>query len=421
MSAIATWMLLSAGCLLAAGSALFSAFETALFSLQPHEFERLRRNKVRYSSSLTRLLSNPRQLLGALVLGDVFMNVPLVLTCLYLLHNGGASLLPLWGSEALLLGVVVIACDLLPKVAALLHPYPLIRPALQVLEPLLHWLKGPLVWMQSISDRFAEIVVPLELRATQTLDESEMETLVEIGAEEGALHPVECAIIQKVIQLGDRAVRDCMTPRVDALFLPDDLTNEEITLRLKAARYRRVPIYGETPDDILGILDVRSFLESSGAHYTELLAAPSFVPETMQAIDLLHSFLRRPQSLAIVVDEHGGTEGIITQADLVEEVFGEALPGGDRELYLEEVGEGRVVASGSARLEDVADALEVKLESDGIDTIGGLVFNVSGTLPRIGSVFLIGELQITVRRTSRKRVLEVLVEHAPVQTKEEQR
>jgi CBS domain containing-hemolysin-like protein len=151
-------------------------------------------------------------------------------------------------------------------------------------------------------------------------------------------------------------------------------------------------------------------LEAGNVHYTEMLTPPSFVPETMRAVDLLRSFLNRPQALAIVLDEHGGNEGVITRADLLEEILGEALPGGDRELYLEALGEGRLLASGSARIEDVEEALGLALEVEGIDTVGGLVFNLAGTVPKLGSVWKMGGLSLTVRRTSRKRVEEVLIQ-----------
>lgn len=404
------WVLSTGAVVLALGSALFSAFETALFSLQPHEVERMRRKKTRVAEALSEILQQPRKLLGALVLGDVFMNVPLVLICLYLLQSRRVPLLPVWASELLLLGLVVVVCDLMPKIGALLNPHRFVRLAVVVLVPLIRLLERPLGWLLRFSDGVAEWLLPGAPRAPRSLNDGEMETLVEIGAEEGALHPTECAIIQEIIRLGDKTVRDCMTPRVDALCFPDDLSDAEITERLKKCRYRRVPIYGETPDEILGILDVRAFLESKGVHYTEFLGPPSFVPETMSAVDLLRSFLRRPQVLAIVVDEHGGTEGIITRSDLVEEVLGEALPGGERELYIEELGDGRLVASGNARLEDIAEVLGGDLECDGIDTIGGLAFNIAGALPKLGSVLVFNGWQVTVRRISRKRVVEVLVE-----------
>ena len=412
MSTASLFVLTGLACLLALCSALFSAFETALFSFQGHEVERLRRNKARYAERLSRVLANPRRLLGVLSLGYVCFNVPLVLICLFLSRKGMLPALPFWGSELVLLCLVVGGCGLLPRALALNRPYRLLRLAVRVLDPLLRLLQAPLGWVQRLSDEVAERLLPGGGGESKPMDQSQMETLIEIGAEDGALHPVERAIIQQIIHLGEKTVRDCMTPRVDALCLPDDLTKEELAVRLRSARYRRVPVYGETPDDLLGVLDVRAYLEAGNVHYTEMLTPPSFVPETMRAVDLLRSFLKRPQALAIVLDEHGGTEGVITRADLLEEILGEALPGGDRELYLEALGEGRLLASGSARIEDIEEALGLEFEIEGIDTIGGLVFNLAGTVPKLGSVWTIGELSLTVRRTSRKRVEEVLIQTA---------
>ena len=405
-------VLYSLAATLAVGSALFSALETALFSLQPMELERLRRKKKRYAESLTRILSNPRRLLSAIVLADVLLNVPLVVLCLYLLRVELGSGLPFWARALGLLGVVVFLCDLMPKVLALLNPYRLIRVGVIVIVPLLSWLAAPVRFLQRLCDRVAEWGLPSSLRGGNALSEEEMTTLVELGAEDGALHISESAMIQAIIRLGDKTVRDCMTPRVDAVVFPDDFSNEELAVKLAKARFRRVPIYGETPDDILGILEVRGFLEqgAEGLHYTERLTPPSFVPETMKALDLMRSFLRRPQGMAIVVDEHGGTEGVITRADLVEAIIAGALPGGDRDLYVEALGDGRLVASGQARLEDIEELLEMKIPVEGVDTVGGLAFHLAGQLPRTGDVLEGSGLRLSVRRTLQKRVEEVLVE-----------
>ncbi|MEO7319875.1 MAG: transporter associated domain-containing protein, partial [Chthoniobacteraceae bacterium] len=203
----------------------------------------------------------------------------------------------------------------------------------------------------------------------------------------------------------------CMTPRVDTFALSDDLTHEELIPKLRDRRYRRVPIYGETPDDILGVLDVLPFLLDPATPYQERLAPPSFVAETMKAIDLLRGFLSHPQGIAFVVDEHGGIEGIVTLADIVEEIISDAVPVAERALYLETMGDGKLLANGSARLDDINELLHSELEEDGIDTIGGLIFNRLGALPRPGTHLAIGDLQLTVRRTSRKRIEEVLIEH----------
>jgi len=131
----------------------------------------------------------------------------------------------------------------------------------------------------------------------------------------------------------------------------------------------------------------------------------------MRALDLLKLFLTHPQGLAIVVDEFGGTEGIITMNDIVDEILSEAAPsGGDVDLYIEPLENGKFLVSGDARLDDLREHLGFELEADGIDTIGGLVFNRLGYLPTEGTRIELPRLTVTVRRASRKRIEELLLE-----------
>ena len=217
-------------------------------------------------------------------------------------------------------------------------------------------------------------------------------------------------MIQEIIKLGDKTAKDCMTPRVDTFTLPDDLTNEEAIARLKEKRHRRVPVYVDTPDQVLGIIDVKMFLLDTSEHYTGSLIAPSFVPETMRALELLRLFLTHAQGLAIVVDEFGGTEGIITLSDIVEEILSDAVPRGDVDLYIEPLEKGKFLVSGNARLDDLSEHLGFEIEAEGIDTIGGFVFNRLGYLPPSGTQLEIPRLAITVRRAGRKRIEEIFLE-----------
>jgi putative hemolysin len=152
------------------------------------------------------------------------------------------------------------------------------------------------------------------------------------------------------------------------------------------------------------------FLFDPSEHFTETMIAPSFVPETMRAIDLLKLFLTHPQGMAIVVDEFGGTEGIITMSDIVEDILSDAAPLGDPDLYIEPLENGQFLVSGQARLDDLGERLGFELEAEGIDTIGGLVFNRLGYLPPKGATLEIPRLTITVRRIGRKRIRELLLE-----------
>jgi putative hemolysin len=392
-------------------SALFSGLETALFSLKPHQLRRLEDHHPALTEFIQAFRENPRRILNLLLLGDVLVNVPLVILCLFMLWQGPfAAKVPQWLAAIVIFAIVVLLCDLIPKLLALSAPYRLSAigaAALKVSMPLLDRVGHGL---ERVSTAVVDLLTPSALRTRPRLNDEDLETLLEIGEEEGALNEAEAEMIQEIIKLGDKTAKDCMTPRVDTFALPDDLTIEEAIVRLKEKRHRRVPVYVDTPDQILGIIDVKMYLLDPSDHYTERLILPSFVPETMRAMELLKLFLTHAQGLAIVVDEFGGTEGIITLADIVEEILSDAVPRGDVDLYIEPLEGGKFLVSGNARLDDLSEHLGFELEAEGIDTIGGFVFNRLGYLPASGAQLEIPRLAITIRRAGRKRIEEVLLE-----------
>src|SRR5467141_3763799 len=412
MTPVALGIVLAAIAALIFLSALFSGLETALFSLRPHQMRRLEQNHPALINFVQLFRENPRRVLNVLLLGDGLVKVPLVVLCLFLLWRGPlAGRLPQWITAIMIFAVVVLLCDLIPKLIALAAPYRLSTIGAFTLQTSVQLLDRVGRALERVSTVIVDLLTPLRLRTRARLSDEELETLVEIGEEEGTLHKTEGEMIQEIIKMGDKTAKDCMTPRVETFTLADDVTNEEAIAQLKEKRYRRVPVYADTPDNIVGIIDIKLFLLDPSEHYTENLLAPSFVPETMRALDLLKLFLTHPQSLAIVVDEFGGTEGIITMSDIVEEILSDAAPaGGDVDLYIEPLEDGKFLVSGHARLDDLREHLGFELEADGIDTIGGLVFNRLGYLPKAGAKIELPRLAVTVRRTSRKRIEELLLE-----------
>src|SRR6266542_1677754 len=411
MTATTLAVLLAAIAILIFCSALFSGVETALFLLKPHQLRRLEAHHAGLTKFIQLFRDNPRRVLNVLLLGDGLVNVLLVVLCLFFLWEGPlAGRIPQWLVGIAIFAVAVLLCDLIPKLLALSAPYRLSSIGaltLQIAMPLLDRMGRGL---ETVSAYVVDLLTPVHLRTRARLSDDELGTLIEIGEEEGALYEGEAEMIQEIIKLGDKTAKDCMTPRVDSFTLPDDLTNEEAIARLKEKRHRRVPVYADTPDQILGIIDVKMFLMDPSDHYTEKLIAPSFVSETMRAVELLKRFLTRPQGMAVVVDEFGGTEGIITMEDIVEEILGDALPRGDVVLYIEPLGNGRFLVSGNARLDDLREHLGFRIDAEGIDTIGGFVFTRLGYLPPSGTRLEIPRLAITVRRAGRKRIEEVLLE-----------
>lgn len=411
MTLLALTLLLFSIAILIFWSGLLSGLETALFSLKSHQLRQLEETYPSLKQFTQVFRQNPRRVLNVLLLGDALVNVPLVVLCLFLIWEGPlAAYIPEWLAATVIFAIVVLLCDLIPKLVALSAPYRLSALGVFTLKALMPLLDPVGHLLERVSTAMVDRLTPRRLQKRARLSDEELETLVEMGEEQGTLHEAEGEMIQEIIKLGDKTAKDCMTPRVDTFALPDDLTNEEAIAQLKQRRHRRVPVYAETPDQVVGVLDVKRFLLDPGDHYTETLVAPSFVPETMKAMDLLRSFLSHSQGLAIVVDEFGGTEGIITLSDIIEEIMSDAAPLGDADLYIEPLEDERFLVSGNARLDDLSEHLGFELEAEGIDTIGGYIFNRLGYLPPSGTHIELPRLAVTLRRVGRKRIEEILLE-----------
>jgi putative hemolysin len=392
--------------ILAIIAAFLSGIETALFSIKDWRLHRWRKQDPKGVEQYERLMKKPREVLSVILLVDTFANIVLIVLTVAIARSIAIPF-PYWVKILFLFALIVIVCDLVPKMLALRDPFRFARQAVTLLQMLLP-IFGP---VSRISLRASEVIANFFLSTkperVEQFDDEELIALVELSAEQGQLRADEQEMIEAIIKLGNKSVKDCMTPRVDAFFISDSATNEEVIQQLRTKRRARVPVFGESPDEILGILDVKSFLADPSEHYTEKLGAPSFVPETMRALDLLRAFLKHPQRLAIMIDEFGGTEGVVTLGDILDEILAEVAPRGDEELYLEELGNGAWLASGSVRLDDLEEALHVDFHTEEFDTLNGLIFNRLGYVPRSGETVQVPPLELEVRQSSRRRVVEV--------------
>ena len=400
--------LVAVACLLilAIMSAFLSGIETALFSIKDWRLHRWRKQDPKGVEQYERLMKKPREVLSVILLVDTFVNIVLIVLTVAI-ASSIAIPLPYWAKILFLFALIVLVCDLVPKMLALRDPFRFARQAVTLLHILLP-IFGP---VSRVSLRASEAIASFFLSSkperVEQFDDEELIALVELSAEQGQLRADEQEMIESIIKLGNKSARDCMTPRVDAFFISDSATNEEVIQQLRTKRRPRVPVFGESPDEILGILDVKSFLADPSEHYTEKLGVPSFVPETMRALDLLRAFLKHPQRLAIVIDEFGGTEGVVTLGDILDEILAEVAPRGDEELYLEELGNGMWLASGSVRLDDLEEALRIDFHTEEFDTLNGLIFNRLGYVPRSGETVQVPPLELEVRQSTRRRVVEV--------------
>ncbi|MFM8886741.1 MAG: transporter associated domain-containing protein, partial [Chthoniobacterales bacterium] len=229
--------------------------------------------------------------------------------------------------------------------------------------------------------------------------------------EDGEFLLQEAEVLTEVLRLSRQTVRQYMTPRVDVAFVEDEMSNEQVRAMILKKPFLRAPVIGETPDEVVGLLDTRTLNRlPAGMHFTEALLPPSFVPETMEASQLLTGFLKHRQPLAVVLDEFGGVEGVVTLDDFMEELLGAAAPRVEADLYIEPLGDGRLLANGTARLADLSEYLGIDAAREGIETIGGYVVNTLGKLPQQGASVRLGPWKVTVRSMTQRRVREVVLQ-----------
>ena len=392
--------------ILAVLSAFISGIETALFSIREWRLHRWRKQDPKRVEQFERLMKNPREVLSVILLVDTLVNILLIVLTVAIVRSITIPV-PYWVKTLFLFALIVLACDLVPKMLALRDPFRFARQAITLLRSLLP-LFGPVSRVtQRASEVIASFFLPTRAERVEQFGDEELIALVELSAEQGQLRADEQEMIEAIIKLGNKSVKDCMTPRVDAFFISDAMTNDEVIQQLRIKRRARVPVFGDSPDEILGILDVKAFLADPSEHYAEKVDVLSFVPETMRALDLLRAFLKHPQRLAIVIDEFGGTEGVVSMSDILDEILADVAPRGDEELYLEELGNGAWLACGSVRLEDLEEALHLDFATEEFDTLNGLIFNRLGYVPRSGEKVQVPPLDLEVRQSTRRRVVEV--------------
>ncbi len=392
-------------------SALISGAEPVLFSMTPFELEKLARRSSGLAATARLLANNPRRAVSVLSMAETFTNLPLLLLAYMILEEifPGESF---WADALILFGILMVPCDLLPRAVAQANCHRLGRPALRLLSFLDRCFGGACEWIERIETRLpASATAPVRLdTAPSGIREDELTTLIDLKEEEGTLHEAESMVIQQIIRLADKRARDLMTPRVDLFAVPDDLTNDELVRMVRPKRFRLVPVFGESIDEIVGILDVKEFLLDPQRHYTEIMIPPSFVPESLNALHLLNGLLKNPRRLAVVLDEFGGTEGIVTLSDAVEELLAEALPVEESPLLIEVRPGGLVVASGHARIDELAERLGVTiLVPPGVRTINQYLTHLCGRVPKTNSVVTAGEIEFDIRRANRRRIREVCI------------
>ncbi len=288
---------------------------------------------------------------------------------------------------------------------------------------------SPAIWLLSVSTNGVLRLMGIDPKDDEeNVTEEEIRMMVDIGGQRGTIESGEREMIDNIFEFNNTTARDVMTHRTDVVAIWLEDTDEEIVETIVNSGLSRYPVYGEDVDNIVGILFARDYLLNAKSPepkpLLELLRAPYFVPESVRTNILFRDMQQKKNHMAIVVDEYGGTSGIVTMEDLIEEIVGniydEYDPQADEEIQQLEENLWRV--SGSVDLEQLEERLDIDLQPlcQDCDTLGGLIFSQMTTIPRDGSKFTleVAGLRIRVEELMDRRVEWALVEKLPQSTPE---
>ncbi|CAK7049593.1 MAG: hypothetical protein DELT_00981 [Desulfovibrio sp.] len=241
------------------------------------------------------------------------------------------------------------------------------------------------------------------------------------ASEDGELQKEEGSMLLSVLHLDELQVQDIMTPRTDVICAPVTATTADIVDLILTSGHSRIPVYRDNPDNIVGVIYAKDLLRLTldaslrEKPVMEMMHQPFFVPETKNALDLLHDFKTSKKHLAVILDEYGGTAGIVSIEDVLEQIVGDIEDEHDapreEDILLES--DGKAKLSGRADLEDIAEQLGIQIESDEVDTIGGYLCHIAGRVPLPGERFTVGETLFTVLEADAKKIQSIYAE--PVQ------
>ncbi len=393
----------------AAASFFFALAETALFSLGKWRARQLAERVPGQGGAVAALLDEPQDLLATIVLGNTLANSALVAVALWMsLEVRGAHLgLTLVGMFLLIL----LGCEVVPKTLAVRMPEAW---ALRVAAPmaLLVRLSRPLRQIaQRGNDALLRATIPKSIQPQATLTDADYRELVELAFHQGTLAASEKEIILAIVQLDHRTAKDVMRPRAQMAAIPDDLSVEEMVAAARKFGHDRLPLYDESPDTIVGILNCRALLLDPSGDLADAIEFPSCVPESMNLLQLLGALQRQRRGLAIVMDEFGSTAGLVTMEDIIEAIVGE-IRGEDEApgFVMEPLGLGRWRVNGTMRVEDFRREHPDLGEVPGVDTMGGLLVALKEVVPQPGESAVLGNVRLTAHAADERRVREVLVE-----------
>lgn len=403
-------------------SALYSGSEVAFFSLV-NQLDQLDRDQKPggKDTRIIRMLEKPRRLLATILIGNTFANIvtsvlAAVITGKIALYYGLPKTIVYTVEIIVLTFMILILSEITPKVIAINNP-------LKVSRRMSGFIYANFILLAPVSKLIAESTITLERKLpmpSSKMTTEDLKTMAEVSEKEGSIHGDEREIIENVIEFGTISVREIMTSRVNIVAVSVDSTLPEVIDLIKDKGLSRMPLFENDLDTIRGVIYakdvlpyINSKMESSTVNWRTIARKALFIPATKKLDDLLRDFQHEKTHIAIVVDEYGGTEGIVTLDDILEEIVGDIVDeyGETEEKLYTKFKSGIYVFDAKIDLDDLDEILDTEITSpdDEFETLGGLVYHLTERIPNVGERMIYKNLELTVHSLENNRVKKLRV------------
>ncbi|WP_306054732.1 hemolysin family protein [Natronococcus wangiae] len=394
-------------------SGFFSSSEIAMFNLPKHRLEGMVEEEIENAELVKTLKDDPHRLLVTILVGNNIVNIAMssIATAVLSLHFGGllGVILATFGITA----TVLLFGESAPKSYAVENTESW---AIRIAKPLkgTEYLLYPLIVLfDYLTRQVNKLTGSTGAIESPYVTRDEIQEMIESGEREGVLEEDEHEMLTRIFRFNKTIVKEVMTPRLDMTAVPKDASIDEAIETCIQSGHARVPVYEGSLDNVQGVVHIRDLVrdlnygeaETENLELADLIQPTLHVPESKNVDELLTEMRENRMHLAIVIDEFGTTEGLVTMEDMVEEIIGEILEGGE-EQPIEEIDEDTVLVRGEVNIEDVNEALEIDLpEGEEFETIAGFIFNRAGRLVEEGEEITYDGVRITVEDVENTRIM----------------
>ncbi len=408
--------------ILLSASAFFSSAETALMTSNKLKIRNLAENGDKRAKKVLDITANTDKMLSAILIGNNVVNLTASsLSTTLTLKIFGSSLVGI--ATGILTFLILVFGEITPKNVASKNAENMALAYIGVISVIVTVMTPVIFIVNKVAGAGISIFTK-NSDENNAVTEEELRAMVEYSHEEGVIENEEKKMIVNVVDFGDTVAGDIMVPRVDMVMVDEKSSYEEILQVFREERYTRIPVYEETPDNVIGILNVKDFLlieDKENFVMKELLREPLYTYEYKKTSALMMDMRKTGANIVIVLDEYGITAGLITLEDMLEEIVGEIRDefDADEDEGITKVSDLEYLIDGSTNLDDINDRIGLELSSDEYESIGGLIMEKLGRIPAEGEIINLDSIVLTVKKMDHARIEKVCLKLKQPVTKEQ--